>query len=222
MLTLRDSPDELIHGAGIQTRTSRKWSLSDRVCEPGREQSQALGHRQSDSCQTSRGRCNKGNSVESISTEGDESINPVRSKESRGTCKTSKGSRDGSAGSIDYVKPQTGRYPGEISGSMSHWFFFLLWSVYDILPSAANLCCWGLTTDSKCSLYDKPITLEHALSQGRYRWRHNSVLRELADLLKKERKKVHCNNPQHGHIALSSWVIPARNRQRNLHCRVVV
>ena len=58
--------------------------------------------------------------MESISTEGDESINPVRSKESRGTCKTSKGSRDGSAGSIYYVKQQTGRYPGEISGSMSH------------------------------------------------------------------------------------------------------
>ena len=67
---------------------------------------------------------------------------------------------------------------------------------------------WGLTTDPKCSLCDKPGTLEHvlsscstALTQGRYRWRHDSVLRELADWLEKERKKEHGNNPQHGQIA---------------------
>ena len=66
----------------------------------------------------------------------------------------------------------------------------------------------GLTTDPKCSLCDKPGTLEHvlsscstALTQGRYRWRHDSVLRELADWLEKERKKEHGNNPQHGQIA---------------------
>ena len=84
-------------------------------------------------------------------------------------------------------------------------FSFLLRSVYDLLPSPANLCRWGLTTDPKCSLYDKPGTLEHVLSscstvlkQGRYRWRHDSVLRELADWLEKERKKGYGNNPQHG------------------------
>ena len=31
MLTLRDSPDELIRDAGIETRTSRKWSATDAV-----------------------------------------------------------------------------------------------------------------------------------------------------------------------------------------------
>ena len=31
MLTLRDSPDELIRDAGIETRTSRKWSATEAV-----------------------------------------------------------------------------------------------------------------------------------------------------------------------------------------------
>ena len=31
MLTLRDSPDELIRETGIQTRTSRKWSATESV-----------------------------------------------------------------------------------------------------------------------------------------------------------------------------------------------
>ena len=49
-------------------------------------------------------RRNKGSSVEPIRPEDKESDNPVRSKESRGTYKTSKGGRDGSTGSMDYVE----------------------------------------------------------------------------------------------------------------------
>lgn len=40
-----------------------------------------------------------------------------------------------------------------------------------------------------------------ALSQGRYRWRHDSVLRELGDWLEKERMKEHSSHPHHGSIA---------------------
>ena len=62
-------------------------------------------------------------------------------------------------------------------------------------------CCrWGLTDDPKCSLCDRSGTLEHVLSsltQGRYRWRHDTVLRELADWLENERKKEHGSNPKH-------------------------
>jgi len=68
--------------------------------------------------------------------------------------------------------------------------------VYDLLPSPANLSRWGLIDDPKCSLCDKTGTLEHVLSScstsltdGRYRWRHDTVLRELADWLETEIKK---------------------------------
>jgi hypothetical protein len=78
---------------------------------------------------------------------------------------------------------------------------FLLRSVHDLLPSPANLCRWGLTTDPNCKLCDRPATLEHvlsscstALSQGRYRWRHDNVLREVADWLEQERKKERRSN----------------------------
>jgi len=73
---------------------------------------------------------------------------------------------------------------------------FLLRSVYDVLPTPANLHRWKLTEDPSCTLCGKRGTLEHALSscstalsQGRYRWRHDRVLRQLADTLERERKK---------------------------------
>ncbi|XP_052268321.1 uncharacterized protein LOC127869705 [Dreissena polymorpha] len=73
---------------------------------------------------------------------------------------------------------------------------FLLRSVYDLLPSTSNLHRWGLQENPKCQLCDKTGTMEHILSscataliQGRYRWRHDSVLQELANKLERERTK---------------------------------
>ncbi|XP_076844394.1 uncharacterized protein LOC143489330 [Brachyhypopomus gauderio] len=67
---------------------------------------------------------------------------------------------------------------------------FLIQSVYDVLPSPTNLKCWGLADTAACQLCQKRATLEHilsccpkALGEGRYRWRHDQVLRALADTL---------------------------------------
>ena len=64
---------------------------------------------------------------------------------------------------------------------------FILRSTYDLLPSNANLVKWGKTEDPSCPLCHKKQTVEHvlsschvALAQGRYTWRHNQVLKELA------------------------------------------
>ena len=72
---------------------------------------------------------------------------------------------------------------------------FKLKSVYDVLPSPFNLCLWGLKEDSNCKLCGKPANLEHvlsscrtALAEGRYTWRHNMVLKEIAAGLKEARK----------------------------------
>ena len=100
-------------------------------------------------------------------------------------------------------------------------FSFLLRSVYDLLPSPANLCRLRLTTDPKCSLCDKPGTLEHVLSscstaptQGRYRWSHDSVLNWLTGWRSGKRNIVITTNT--GRFTLSSQVIPERHRQHNL------
>ena len=73
---------------------------------------------------------------------------------------------------------------------------FLLRLVYNLLPSPANLHRWGLQEHPVCQLCDKTGTMEHilsacttALTQGRYRWRHDSVLQELADKLARETTK---------------------------------
>ena len=77
---------------------------------------------------------------------------------------------------------------------------FLLRSVYDLLPSPTNLQLWKLSDDPTCPLCDKPGSMRHilsscsiGLSQGRYRWRHDRVLGELAHVLEKERKRKRTN-----------------------------
>ena len=67
---------------------------------------------------------------------------------------------------------------------------FLIRAVYDLLPSNANLVRWGKKEDPTCPLCQGRQTTAHvlssckiALSQGRYTWRHNRVLQELATII---------------------------------------
>ncbi|GFN92639.1 reverse transcriptase [Plakobranchus ocellatus] len=67
---------------------------------------------------------------------------------------------------------------------------FLIRSVYDLLPSNATPVRWGKKDDPTCPLCQGRQTTEHvlssckvALSQGRYTWRHNRVLQELASVI---------------------------------------
>ncbi|RXN37590.1 reverse transcriptase [Labeo rohita] len=67
---------------------------------------------------------------------------------------------------------------------------FLIQSVYDVLPSPANLHCWGLAEAPSCPLCPARGSLEHilsccpkALGEGRYRWRHDQVLKAVADTI---------------------------------------
>lgn len=64
---------------------------------------------------------------------------------------------------------------------------FLIKSVYDVLPSPSNLYIWGKRDTPNCQLCGKRATLQHilsscakALSDGRYRWRHDKVLKAIA------------------------------------------
>ncbi|GFO02902.1 polyprotein [Plakobranchus ocellatus] len=75
---------------------------------------------------------------------------------------------------------------------------FLIRSVYDLLPSNANLVRWGKKDDPTCPLCQGRQTTEHvlssckvALSQGRYTWRHNRVLRELVSVISTAKGEIH-------------------------------
>ena len=76
-------------------------------------------------------------------------------------------------------------------------FQFVLKAVYDLLPTPQNLNIWNKTDENKCQLCGGVGTLAHiltgcktALTQGRYTWRHNRVLREMAYWIEEKRKAV--------------------------------
>ena len=70
---------------------------------------------------------------------------------------------------------------------------FVLGATFDTLPSPTNLKRWHITTEADCSLCSvKVCTTAHvlsgckvALSQGRYTFRHDSILRVLHNSLSK-------------------------------------
>ncbi|KAJ8352263.1 hypothetical protein SKAU_G00237390 [Synaphobranchus kaupii] len=70
---------------------------------------------------------------------------------------------------------------------------FAIRATYDLLPTPQNLKQW-YGEDPACSLCQTPAPLSHiltgcttSLSQGRYTWRHNQVLRQLASILEQRR-----------------------------------
>ncbi|XP_056906313.1 uncharacterized protein LOC130535346 [Takifugu flavidus] len=69
-----------------------------------------------------------------------------------------------------------------------HHVRFLVAAVYNALPSPANLHAWGKCETPTCSLCSGRGSLEHLLSRcpksladGRYRWRHDHVLKAVAE-----------------------------------------
>ena len=81
----------------------------------------------------------------------------------------------------------------ELWNMESNRLSFIIKATYDILPTPANLHLW-LGEDPACSLCSTPAGLKHilvgcktSLSQGRYTWRHNQVLRCLASAIEEKR-----------------------------------
>ncbi|GFO31418.1 reverse transcriptase [Plakobranchus ocellatus] len=78
---------------------------------------------------------------------------------------------------------------------------FLIRSVYDLLPSNANLVRWGKKDSPTCPLCQGRQTTEHvlssckiALSQGRYTWRHNRALQQLATVISTAKGEIHLSS----------------------------
>ena len=70
-------------------------------------------------------------------------------------------------------------------------FNFKIRYMNNTLPSKKNLCKWGLSSTSDCSFCLQPESLLHIvagcskyLNEGRYTWRHNSVLHFIAYSMK--------------------------------------
>ena len=98
-----------------------------------------------------------------------------------------------------------GQTHGDINNFNSNTFVDR--SVYDVLPTPTNLHKWNLIDTPDCPLCGNRGTLYHiltactiALSQGRYTWRHNQVLWELADVIAKQHKDARNQKKRPVHI----------------------
>ncbi|XP_060083178.1 uncharacterized protein LOC132562453 [Ylistrum balloti] len=196
VMTVRDSKDEKIRNAGIETRTGRKWSASIAV----QEAESRLRH----------------SDIVGTTCIGKQGLGSTR-VERWGTADTA-GRRKMVQDNIRKMEEEIRKVKAVEMGAQGAWtkwetterrltwadiwklepcrIQFLLRSVYDVLPTPTNLHRWGMTENPNCPLCDQPGNLAHvlsscntALTQGRYTWRHNNVLRELADTLEKERQK---------------------------------
>ncbi len=82
-------------------------------------------------------------------------------------------------------------------------FNFSLRYINNSLPTRKNLVKWGLSSSADCSFCFCPVSLLHVISgcktyldEGRYTWRHNSVLNLIASsLLDVERSKMYVDLP---------------------------
>ncbi|XP_060076611.1 uncharacterized protein LOC132556244 [Ylistrum balloti] len=204
VMTVRDSKDEKIRNAGIETRTGRQWSASSAV----QEAESRLRH----------------SDIVGITCIGKQGLGSTR-VERWGTADTA-GRRKMVQDNIRKMEEEIRKVKAVEMGAQGAWtkwetterrltwadiwklepcrIQFLLRSVYNVLPTPTNLHRWGMTENPNCPLCDQPGNLAHvlsscntALTQGRHTWRHNKVLRELADTLEKKRqKKKKCTKHQ--------------------------
>ncbi|KAK0145691.1 hypothetical protein N1851_015413 [Merluccius polli] len=191
VLLYRDSSDTKVSSAGIEVRTGRKWRAQDAVdqAEARLRHSVLMGA-------VASGRAGLGSNTRP-------QYNKARGKERRQMIQ-----EEVRAG---VEETRSSRMVGmRLQGAWTRWeqaldrkiswpelwkaepyrMKFLIQSVYDVLPSPSNLFCWGLAESPACPLCQRRGSLEHilsccpkALGEGRYRWRHDQVLKVIAETI---------------------------------------
>ncbi|XP_052280954.1 uncharacterized protein LOC127878469 [Dreissena polymorpha] len=173
VLTLQDSIDMSIRNAGIEVRTGRIWSAFNAV----QQAESRLRHQ--DIVETScQGRQGLGLSTRqpwssATTVQRRELVQSEIQKEEEETRK-GKAVQMGSQGS--WTKWQT-------TGRKLSWTD--IWKDGGLIETAECTLCGGRAT-----LGHILSSCKEALAKGRYRWRHDQVLREVADTLGRHKKKA--------------------------------
>ncbi|XP_078666098.1 uncharacterized protein LOC144908400 [Branchiostoma floridae x Branchiostoma belcheri] len=195
-LMLQESRDELVSQAGIRLRSGKKWAAAEAVASA----TSRLKHRDIVGV-VAQGRRGFGAGREGTQRWGTASPRERREliqKEVRQQEEEVRRSRAVSQG----VQGAWTRWEGvrerkvmwnELMYSEPSKIRFLLKSVYDLLPTAANLKRWRKKDEDKCELCGKTGNLSHvltscpvALGKGRYTWRHNQVLKVIASAVEEQ------------------------------------
>ena len=99
---------------------------------------------------------------------------------------------------------------------------FILNSITNTLPTGNNLLQWGKSTSDHCKLCRGKETTCHvlnnckvALDQGKYTWRHDSILSYIADCLDTTKYKSYIDIPNHqtptgGTVPVDICITPLR------------
>ena len=197
-MTLTESQDTLIRAAAPRLTTGRKWTPAEAVQQAksslrhGDIVGQVQQGRAGLGLGTSRPTWHKATPTQRRKMV----VGEVRQQEEADRCaKAVSQSKQGQWTSWENLEHRklTWKDLWEMEGSR---LSFIIRATYDVLPTPKNLNQW-IGEDPACPLCQTPATLRHilsgckaSLSQGRYTWRHNQVLRQLAVILEGRRTFV--------------------------------
>ncbi|KAI8479507.1 hypothetical protein Bbelb_373930 [Branchiostoma belcheri] len=184
----RDSADTKVSSAGITVRTGRKWKAQEAVdkAESRLRHSVLVGTLAVG--RAGLGSCPKPQYDKASGRERRQLVqDEIRAEEEEAChCRVIGMRKQGAWTRWEQTEPRKVTWP-ELCRAEPFRIKFLISSVYDVLPSPANLHIWGMAETPACPLCGRRGTLEHilsccprALGEGRYRWRHDQVLRVLA------------------------------------------
>lgn len=197
-MMLRDSKDERVRQAGIVVRTGRKWSASRALTE-----AEVRLHHSDIVGTVAQGRLGLGCSTRVSWNNADPKkrrtmvqMEVRKAEEEVRHVKAVAMKKQGSWTKWEGVRGRALTWQ-DIWSMEGHRVKFLMCSVYDVLPTPSNLHTWGLAESPNCKLCGKTANLEHVLSScrlgladGKFRWRHDKILAQLADGVEQARKKV--------------------------------
>ena len=200
--TLRSSKDEGIRNANIVLDAGRKWKPSeahDRAVSKLKLQEIAgIGNRGKEGLGLNQRRYySKAHHKERRGMICDE----VRAEEEdQRRVKATSFSKQGA--NLQWETNQKKMNHKEIMNMSESRLKFIMKSVHDLLGTPANKNKWFKTQEFHCKICGGNGTLAHILSgckvslaQGRYTWRHNRVLKEIAYWVEEKRKQNNAENP---------------------------
>ena len=194
-MTLTESRDPFVRGAAPTLATGRKWKPSAAVAEA----KTALRHREI----VGRVQHGRGGLGLEATTPTWQKANPaerrhlvveeVRHQEEAARCaKAVSQAQQGRWMKWEGVERRKITW-NEMWSMESNRLSFIIRATYDVLPSPSNLHLW-YGEDPACPQCAAPATLKHilvgcktSLTQGRYTWRHDQVLKCLAAKLEEKR-----------------------------------
>lgn len=197
-MTLTESKDPLVRGAAPTLKTGRKWKPEAAVAEA----KAALRHRDVVG-HVNQGRGGFGLGIATPTWEKASPaerrqmvVEEIRRQEEAARCaRAVSQAQQGRWMRWDSVMKKKITW-SDMWNMESSRLSFIIRATYDILPSPTNLNVW-LGEDPACSLCSAPANLKHilvgcktSLTQGRYTWRHNQVLRSLAATIEQARAAI--------------------------------